>query len=437
MGIFSFGKSKETIQSTDKKAITYGRFTDRNKTSVQHGYWDSSVEWFKQGNYLQAVETLLYYIRDPEQNNVNVIADREKVEFFITQGSKTFHGKAANGIIEAEARIARFTNPPVPVMRKLLALNYALRYCWCGIKDDYFCLFFSTPFEHSSAWKLYSAFREMALNADKQDDLLTEEFESLEPLDNQENILLPVQIVDTKINYLKKWIREALEQVQNSDQQKYSGLNSYRLLALCLRVDYLLAPQGMLMDTLEKIIDIYFKRQQGTDVNPQLIREFEAILNMPEEKIRNSFYQVQSTFAIVSPSTYKQVADFIFEESKSRDYYLKNYEPQHVPVIYEYINGYSLFYFGLLRPLIDLMHLYYKILHSDFFRDIEGTEGIYNHVSGALNKALIIRQIEDIVRRNKQTHPGLVFNHTKLRWNSLSEFSVSFFSEFDFLNLSA
>jgi hypothetical protein len=263
-----------------------------------------------------------------------------------------------------------------------------------------------------------------------------DEFESLEPLDTEENIPLDPKIIEIKHSYLKKWIQETLSQVKQDDPQKYSGLNSYRLLALCLRIDYLLSPQGTLMDKLEKIIDMYFKRPAGsTDINSSLISELEAVLSMPDEHIRKSFYQVKSTFGIAGPSAYKQVADFIFEESKSRDYYFKNNEPHHVPVIYEYINGYSLFYFGLLQPLTDLMHLYYMILHPDFFRETDNSEALFDKQSGVLNKLSIIRQIEEIVKRNKSAYPGFMFNHSKLQWNSLTDFSVSFFTEFDFLNL--
>lgn len=436
MGLFSFGKNKSSLAATGQNAISFGRFTDRNKTKEQHDHWDNSVKYFQQSEHLKGIEELLYYIRDISQNNVSVAVSPGKIEFAITQGSKTFHGKAERGIIEVGARIAQFQTPPVPVMRKLLTLNYALRYCWCGIKDDYLGIFFSAPYENTSSWKLYSCLREMALNADKQDDLLVDEFESLEPLDTEENIPIDPKIMEIKHSYLKKWIQETLSQVKQVDPQKYSGLNSYRLLALCLRIDYLLAPQGTLMDRIEKIIDMYFKRPAGSnDINAALISEFESILSLPPENISKSFYQVKSTFGIVGPSTYKQVADFVFEESKSRDYYFKNNEPHHIPVIYEYIAGYSLFYFGLLQPLTDLLHLYYKILHSDFFRDIEHNETLYSRESDVLNKVLIMRHIDEIVKRNKVTHPGFVFNHTKLQWNSLTDFSVSFFTEFDFLNL--
>jgi hypothetical protein len=190
MGLFNFGKSKNTSQNTAGQTVQFGRYTDRNKTKEQHIHWDNSVKYFQQSEHLKGIEELLYYIRDISQNNISVAVSPGKIEFSITQGSKTFHGKAENGIIEAEARIARFDSPPVPVMRKLLALNYALRYCWCGIKDDYLGIFFSSSFENASSWKLYSSLREMALNADKQTTCLWTNLNRWNPLIRKKIFLL-------------------------------------------------------------------------------------------------------------------------------------------------------------------------------------------------------------------------------------------------------
>jgi hypothetical protein len=436
MGLFGFKKPVVKSEAQTKDGVPFGRYSDRNKSKKQYDHWDNSVKLFQEGKTLKALEQLLFYIRDDEMNNVQVNASETRVEFSITQGSKTFHGKAENGVIEAQGRIAGFTIPPVPVMRKMLALNYGLRYTWCGIKDHFLGIFFSTPFENASSWKIYSALRELALNIDKQDDLLVDEFESLQPLDTEAIISLPEHIVQHKYNYLKKWITSCLEEIKTSDALKYKGLNSYKLLALCLRIDYLLSPQGPLMDTLEKIIDMYFKKPANiTDINTPIMSEFQSALDMPQEKVLKNFYQVKATFSIANPTSYKQVSDFIFEESKTRDYYLKNNEPQHIAVIYEYIAGYCMFYFGMIRPLTDLLHLYYMILHPDFFRDVCGSEALYNPQTGALNKGLIIRQIDEIVKKNRVMYPGFVFNHNKLQWDNLSNFSVSYFMEFDFLNL--
>jgi len=436
MGLFNFGKSKQATKSTEIQTLHFGRYTDRNKNKIQHDHWDASVKLFGQKEYFRAIEELLYYIRDEKQNNVVITKTPDKIEFSIIQGSKTFHGKAENGIIEASGRIALFTVAPVPVMRKLLTLNYMLRYTWCGIQDNALGIYFQSPFENASSWKIYSALRELALNIDKQDDLLTEEFDTLEEVDTIENLALPENIKEVKYSYLNKWINDTLSVVRQSDQQKYSGLNSYRLLALCLRIDYLLTPQGTLMDALEKIINMYFKRPQGNnDINTPIAKEFDKILALPKESVMNSFYQVKSTFSLVSPSTYKQVADFVFEESKSKDYYLNNKEPQHVSTIYEYITGYNCFYFGMTTPLIDLNHLYYRVLHSDFFSDLTHAEPLYDSAKGVLHKSQIIRNIDDIVKKHRTQFPGFVFNHSKLKWNSLTDFTISYFQEFDFLKL--
>ncbi len=439
MGLFSFNKNSnnKNTQSKNEFSITFGRYTDRNKTKKQLQYWDESVKFFNQKEYLKAVEALLYYISDEQQNNVTISVSQNSIEFSMIQGSKTFRGKVENGVVEAEGRIARFTNPPVPVMRKLLNLNYALRYTWCGIKDDYLGIYFSSPLENASSWKLYSSFKELALNIDKQDDILVDEFsDSLFETDTEESIPIPQEIAELKYEYLIRWINETIDQIKQSDVQKHSGLNSYRLLALCMRIDYLLIPQGSLVEILEKNIRMYFNKPAGiNDINIPIMNEFEAILNTPKDQILKNFYNVKATFAIAPPTPYQKVADFIFEESKTRDYYIKNNEPQHIPIIYEYIAGYNMFYFGMSQPLIDMHHLYFTILHSEFFQKINPGEILYNASDGNLNSHLIIKKINEIVKKNSTNHPGFTYNTNKLKFNSLADFSISYFSEFDFLNL--
>jgi len=312
-----------------------------------------------------------------------------------------------------------------------------LRYTWCGIKDDYLGIYFSSPLENASSWKLYSSFKELALNIDKQDDILVDEFsDSLFETDTEESIPIPQEIAELKYEYLIRWINETIDQIKQSDVQKHSGLNSYRLLALCMRIDYLLIPQGSLVEILEKNIRMYFNKPAGiNDINIPIMNEFEAILNTPKDQILKNFYNVKATFAIAPPTPYQKVADFIFEESKTRDYYIKNNEPQHIPIIYEYIAGYNMFYFGMSQPLIDMHHLYFTILHSEFFQKINPGEILYNASDGNLNSHLIIKKINEIVKKNSTNHPGFTYNTNKLKFNSLADFSISYFSEFDFLNL--
>jgi hypothetical protein len=436
MGLFGFGKNKTDNSETYGQGLLFGRYTDCNKTKKQLDHWDASVKFFGEKHFLKAIEEFLYYIKDEAQNNVSVKAGTNNLEFTIIQGSKFFTGKVENGILEVQGRIAGFTNPPVPVMRKLLSLNYALRYTWCGIKDDNFGIYFTTEVENTNAWKLYSAFRELALNIDKQDDLLIEEFEGLKALDTEEIIPISDHLVKQKVKYMKQWIAETLEQIKQSDQQKHNGLNSYRLLALCLRIDYLLSPQGGLMDKIEKILNMYFKRPQGAnDINSQIIQEFTAIADIDESICMKSFYNVKATFALAPASTYKQVADFVFEESKTRDYYLKNNEAHHIPIIYEYIAGYNLFYFGMKHPLTDVNKFYLRVLHSDFFRDVSSQESLYDKTTGKLNKMGIIKEIDEILKNNRKNHPTFTFNHSKLNFNNISDFAMSYFTEFDFLNV--
>ena len=82
------------------------------------------------------------------------------------------------------AALAIMETPGTAIMRRLLDLNFSLMYTCCALTErQTLCMAFDTDVETASPNKLYYGLKELATKADKQDDLLVQDFTSLTPLD--------------------------------------------------------------------------------------------------------------------------------------------------------------------------------------------------------------------------------------------------------------
>ncbi|GAB4298174.1 MAG: hypothetical protein Kow0068_22120 [Marinilabiliales bacterium] len=445
MGLFGRKKKIDTSENNkhlndNNPDIRFGRFTDMNKSQEQLQHWNNCMSLFKQGNHKQGLVHFLQYIYDKKQDNVSWKEDNEKIIFDIIQGSKIIHGYADDKEFVAESFIASFDKPSIPVMRKLMTLNYSMKYSWFAIQDNKLCMKYTTDFRHASPYQLFDALKELATQVDKQDDLLINEFDSLHQIEAAPIKEISLDEKEIKYNFLIKSINESLNEIKKLDEEKHSGAISYNLLSLIYKLDFLLSPEGVLTNTLEGIHTLYFRKPpQGQKVNyielnRKMIAEIEKIIHIPKDDIFKSFYVTKETFSVLVPANYKKIADFIFNESKNFDYYYNNRMDYVNLWICEYIAGYCLFIYGMYPPLYNLMKLYMKIFNNQYFKDLGFNQNFLS--DNILNKKEIELAIDAIVKDARKDYPNFNFNKSMLKYDSLVSFSVSFFKEFDFLNFS-
>ncbi len=181
-----------------------------------------------------------------------------------------------NGLLSAEVKLAKMQQPSVPVMRRLLEMNFGLYYSRYALNDNELCMRFDTNIETANPSKLYYGLKELAIKSDKQDDLLVQDFTFLERLDEEHIAEIPDTEKLVKYEALQNWITETLDKIASVDADKFSGGICYLLLALVYRIDFLISPEGQLLNDLEKISGIYFKKddRQMVEKNRDMIEEF-------------------------------------------------------------------------------------------------------------------------------------------------------------------
>lgn len=430
MGFFDkfFGSTTERISQPD---IAFGRYSDSYKSKEQYAAWNQSLDLFEKQEYLAAFRAFFTYLRDTKEDNVNFSEDRGTIRFELIQGSKKIIGIANRKKVKAEAKIAITEDLNIGFMRRMMEENFKMRYsCFALDKDNDITIVFDTKILDASPYKLYYALKEVATKADKLDDLLIDEFEVLHHTD--ESLIQQATEIEkeVKYNFVITEIKEVLEEIEHGklSTSQYPGGVAYLLLNLSYKLDYLTVPEGMLMETLERIHRLYFTKETKTNLqkNAILQKEFQHLLEQPKAAFQKGMYRVKTSFGITKPVTHDRVVSFIDGELHQMDWYNDNGHYNVAMAIPGYIVGYCLFNYAVPKPDKKLFHLYYQIIYSDFFKKLGFNLDYVDLKKQTFNKKAIIRAIKDIIEDNKEKYPNLSPNFNRLSFDGQVKFAKSY-----------
>ena len=384
--------------------IKFGRYSDSYKEDEKYDAWDVALALYEKGKYLESFKYFMVYLKDEDLNNVHYKIDAERLEFEIFQGSKKITGYATPQKLVAEAKIAKTNGLEIGFLRRLIEKNYNLEYSRYALDNkDCITMVFDTYALDASPYKLYYALKELAVNADKQDDILVTEFESLQPVNTGHLRSIPDTEKEIKYQYLKDSIDEVIHEIENGKLNviHYPGGVSYMILDLIYKLDFLIKPEGITMENLEHIHYIFFKKNT-TDAhkkNEIMQKELKEIKSIGKSQFFNEIYEVLSTFGITMPTGHERLRSLIDSDLGNMDWYYDNGHSRIALSVPGYIVGYCLYNFALPAPDRELLLLYYKIFEQDFFKALGFT---YRFRSGNdFDKNMIIYEIKKI--RNKYT----------------------------------
>lgn len=434
--IFSWTKKKEGEMEPDMR---FGRYSDNNKTIDKVEKWNEAESLSKEKKYHESIACFFEYLRDEDEQNVIHTREQKGGRFEFFQGSKIVRGTYDNELFEAEVHLAEMIQPSVPVMRKLLEMNFNLYYTRYAINGSTISMLFASDIETANPSKLYYGLKELATKADKQDDLLVQDFTVLQPVDTDHMIEIPVEEGVIKYRYFKKWITETLDLIASVDADKFSGGIAYMLLSLAYRIDYLILPEGKLLYDLEKIVEVYFRKddRQVTEKNQEMIECYQKLAAKSKEEFCPYLFRSKYTFSIVTPQNYKTIADAIYNANQNIGWYREHKQPDIAAQISEYGLAYCQFSYSVPRPVTDFFHLLMMINYGDYFNDLGYKADFYDKEKEQYNKDAIISRINEIVNKWKEKYPELSFKTEKLKFDNQALFNQSFTTEIEFLNFEA
>jgi hypothetical protein len=271
--------------------ITFGRFSDSFKSKEKIAQWNNSEKFFQEKKYLDSYEAFFNYLRDDTVNNVTFTRSADKIDFEFLQGSKIIKGHIDNSEVVAEAEIAQYDKLSVAFMRRLMEMNYTLFYSRYAMKDTRIVIKSDSTVPAAPPRKLYYAWKELATRADKQDDLLTDDFAMLKSIGNVHVELLAEAEKEVKYNFYRKWVEGTLKRISELNEDAFSGGISYLLLNTVYKIDYLIAPEGTMMNELEKMSWQYFAKDNKpfTEKNRVMKEALKKLLDLEKGMVVRIF----------------------------------------------------------------------------------------------------------------------------------------------------
>ena len=421
----------------------FGRYTDAYKTPANYLSWDEALQHFENGEYLESCQEFLQYLLDARERNVKWQPEESKLYFEFYQGSKRVTGFADTEQFRATANIAKLNEPNADLLHRLTSLNYEMKYSRFAISEtDCLAIVFDSPIDDASPHKLYHALKELALNADKQDDLLLDEFAPylsateithLQELSSEDKKL--------KLGFLTSHIEAVVDYLSTGElnPEEHPGSVAYMLLDLVYRLDYLLIPEGYTMEALERMHRMYFSREDAQPVtykNVRLLSELQHLLRRAPESFNEELYAGRSTFGITLPVNHDRIVSLIDTELPNMDWYQENGYGTIAHAVPGYIVGYALFNYAVPPPDKDLLELYYRVVENDYFRKLGYNQRFLDPVGRPARRA-IRAAINDVADRHREKYPRLRPALSQLRFDNLMDFGRSYLRMIKELDLSA
>lgn len=427
MGFFDYFFSKKNADNSPK--IQFGRFSDAYKEELKYDSWDRALEQYENEEYLESYKSFFDYLLDESAENVRCEEKDNQLHFEFYQGSKKIIGIADHSRITAEAKIAKTEKLHIGFLRRLLEENYQLKYSRYALdNDNNLTAIFTSHIIDGSPYKLYYGLKELATYADKKDDILISEFETLKPINNGHVRHVDENEKRIKFEYKNMNIQKTFDTIDNAklNIDHYPGAESYIYLDLIYKLDYLLKPEGNTMELIDGIHNMYFQNKVKTpDQKNRIIRkELKRILNIPREEFNREIYDVKSTFGVTQPSGLQRIQEFIDSEIKNMDWYYQNGHTEFALSIPSYIVGYSLFNYSMPAPMRDLFNLFYQIMEYSYFTDL-GINGRYRTDKG-VNIGGIKKEIRSILSTHDDEYSNMKIDLRKISFVDMCEFNRTY-----------
>ncbi len=431
-----FKRAKKAVLEDIEPQIFFGRYSDNNKPIKKVEKWNEADVLFKEKKFSESIRVFFEYLKDDDIENIIYEETKNGGNFYFYQGSKIVKGFYTQELLKAEVVLAIMPQPGVPVMRRLLEMNFNLYYSRYALQDDKLCMLFDSSIETANPSKLYYGLKELATKADKHDDLLIQDFTSLLPTGTEHLEAISNEEKETRYKYFQKWIKEALDIIEKADADKFSGGIAYLLLALAYRIDYLIAPQGKLLTELEKLVEVYFRKDERavTEKNAEMIECLMKLSTKTKEDFFPYLFRSRYTFSIVNPQNHKTIADAIYNATQNISWYRENKQDDIAAQIGEYAISFCQYSYSLPKAITELYHLFMRVNYGGFFKELHFTKEYYNIEKKEYNQQAIIEKIKSIEAHWKEKYPNLNFKTEKLKFDNRVVFNQSFATEVEYLN---
>ncbi len=417
----------------------FGKGINANISPNEEELFNKSYKAFENKNILDAYEYFLNSLENftDEVSNHNIIVERtdNELKFKLFQGTAKIVGKITKEHFYAEVILIKKSDANVALKRYILERNYQLTYSHYFSDNEYIKLKLFHDNITMSPQKIFFPIREIALNSDFDKEHIKSEFSDTHLNDIEHIKTIDEDELKIKFKYMKLWIEELDVKVLTLPSNDNSGMQAFLYLNLLFKIDYLLVPRFNIYQKINKKLLAYFSEENNTieAKNEELKRYVDELKIIEFDDFKQNFYNSEYTFNSIEKTAYDDIINFISESLNKIRWYKNNRYNQIIPTIYNYVAFYSLYNYGLNKVTKDLFHLLVEVQNPLFFQEL-GYKPLYDSEKEIFAKKEIKSKVIDIIEDAQERFQALLEFSDELNFNSMNEFSNSFYLQLQNLN---
>lgn len=326
-----------------KNAITY---FEPVHSSTQSAFdaerYRQSVELYDNKQYTEALHTFLDSLNPKFRETYG---NAEGTEFHIP------HGSIVVDILLADDRLrihADFMELPakgsVAMLRQVAGLNTnQLLLPTFLLEGNKLTLDYTCPIQRSHPAKLYGVLRDICYIGDQYDDEFSAKFgatrlytPNVRPYSTEE--------IDRLYDAIQTICRDALAAVKEYDSNR-QGAYSWNILETAVyQILYTAAPQGQLLNELDKAIADLDRDLPVNELNQKGVEVLKKLAAMPKEELARDLYHVDTLISTKRRSSLRNVQDNLREVYEQAEQAIQggNFEAATVRMLYKF---YEMYYY--------------------------------------------------------------------------------------------
>ena len=234
-----------------KQTLTFNLSTIASTESkIKVDYFDTSVEAFDNGEYLQSFYALLDYVNDEFREKYG---NAKGTEFNIPHGSIVVNIKIENDWLLIHAPFLSLPEKNrIPLLRQVAGLNFnAMDLAQVELKKDRLAFEYTCPLALANPYKIYYILQEICNTGDKYDDEFETKFGAqriyepkVTPFDDE--------TLNTVYEVVQLSCKECMDAVKDFEADRKYGFAWNVLDTTILKILYYAHPQGQLLNDLNK-----------------------------------------------------------------------------------------------------------------------------------------------------------------------------------------
>lgn len=418
----------------------FGRGVNTQLNPDEEALFLAASKAFEEGDVLSGYENFLLSLVNYSKfkSNKNILVERKEdaLHFTLYQGLAIVYGVITQKSFKADALIVSSKNLHVAIKRRLIERNYQLTYAHFCQHDEAMSLKIYLDNTTMTPQKIFFPLREIALNADYEKEYLISEFGDINILEKQHVHELKPKELKIKYKHMQKWLEAVQNNLKRLPSNDNTGMINFSYLNLLFAIDYLILPRQKIGQELMQKITEYFNTDDERlqeNRNSELQIYCEKLQNTSYEAFAPQLYNTINTFTPMERASHEEIVPFIEDALNKIRWYKHNRYTGIVPTIYTYIAFHLQYNYGLHPSLHALLHVIIEVNYADFFSEL-GYTPLYDETHERFDKRRIMKRIDEAIEPYSDKFRSLESFASELNFDSLEEFSHSFYFHLKHLN---